>query len=143
LRIATFNVNGINGRLPVLLHWLAETGPDVVCLQELKAADERFPAAAIRAAGYGADWHGLPGDPGDTHSRYLGAAVAGILSGCLTCPTAIRRPAQSSTTAGATRPHRPGRSAYGQATLMLIPTPKPVLRAPLAVHPQCTRVPCI
>ena len=58
MRIATFNVNGINGRLPVLLRWLADALPDVVCLQELKAASERFPEAAIREAGYGAIWHG-------------------------------------------------------------------------------------
>jgi exodeoxyribonuclease-3 len=56
MRIATYNVNGVNGRLPNLLGWLAE--PDIVCLQELKAPDEKFPAAAIRAAGYGAIWHG-------------------------------------------------------------------------------------
>ena len=58
MRIATFNVNGINGRLPLLLRWLADALPDVVCLQELKAASERFPEAAIREAGYGAIWHG-------------------------------------------------------------------------------------
>jgi exonuclease III len=58
VKIATFNVNGINGRLPVLLRWLAEAAPDVVCLQELKAPQERFPAAALRDAGYGAIWHG-------------------------------------------------------------------------------------
>ena len=108
MRIATFNVNGINGRLPVLLRWLAEAEPDVVCLQELKAASERFPEAAIREAGYGAIWHGqkswngvailargaepietrrgLPGDPDDTHSRYIEAAVNGVLIGCLYLP---------------------------------------------------------
>jgi len=108
LRIATFNVNGINGRLPVLLRWLAEAGPDVVCLQELKAPQDRFPLAAIRAAGYGAIWHGqkswngvailargadpietrrgLPGDPDDMHSRYIEAAVMGVLVGCLYLP---------------------------------------------------------
>jgi exodeoxyribonuclease-3 len=108
VRIATFNVNGINGRLPVLLRWLAEGGPDVVCLQELKAPNDRFPEAAIREAGYGAIWHGqkswngvavlargaepietrrgLPGDPDDTHSRYLEAAVKGMLIGCLYLP---------------------------------------------------------
>jgi exodeoxyribonuclease-3 len=108
VRIATFNVNGINGRLPVLLRWLAETGPDFVCLQELKAASERFPEAAICDAGYGAIWHGqtnwngvailakkaepietrraLPGDPDDTHSRYIEAAVNGVLIGCLYLP---------------------------------------------------------
>src|SRR5213596_2138746 len=58
MKIATYNVNGINGRLPVLLRWLAEAAPDVVCLQELKAPQERFPAAALRDAGYGAIWHG-------------------------------------------------------------------------------------
>lgn len=99
--IATYNVNGINGRLPVLLEYLERSQPDVVCLQELKAPDERFPEKAIREAGYGAIWHGqarwngvamlargcdpvetrrgLPGDPGDEHSRYIEAAVDGVL----------------------------------------------------------------
>lgn len=108
MRIASYNVNGINGRLPVLLRWLEETKPDVVCLQELKAPDDKFPLAAIEAAGYGAIWHGqkswngvailarddqpletrrgLPGDPDDTHSRYIEAAVNGILIGCLYLP---------------------------------------------------------
>jgi exodeoxyribonuclease-3 len=108
MKIATFNVNGINGRLSVLLRWLAEAEPDVVCLQELKSPDERFPIAAIRAAGYGAVWHGqkswngvailarggdpietrrgLPGEPDDTHSRYIEAAVNGVLIGCLYLP---------------------------------------------------------
>ena len=58
MKIATFNVNGMNSRLLVLLRWLTEAEPDVVCLQELKAAQERFPEAAIREAGYGAIWHG-------------------------------------------------------------------------------------
>jgi exodeoxyribonuclease-3 len=58
LRIATFNVNGVNGRLPRLLEWLAETAPDVACLQEIKTDDTRFPADKLRAAGYGAIWHG-------------------------------------------------------------------------------------
>ena len=53
MRLATYNVNGINGRLPVVLEWLAATRPDVVCLQELKAPDERFPAEAIEQADYG------------------------------------------------------------------------------------------
>jgi exodeoxyribonuclease-3 len=97
MRIATYNVNGINGRLANLLGWLEEAAPDIVCLQELKAPDDKFPAAALRAAGYGAVWHGqkswngvailargaepeetrrgLPGDPDDTHSRYIEAAV--------------------------------------------------------------------
>lgn len=58
MKIATYNVNGVNGRLEVLLRWLEETAPDVVCLQELKAPDAKFPARAIEAAGYGAVWHG-------------------------------------------------------------------------------------
>ncbi|WP_136620823.1 MULTISPECIES: exodeoxyribonuclease III [Mesorhizobium] len=108
VRIATFNVNGVNGRLPVLLKWLGETGCDIVCLQELKASDAKFPADAIRQAGYGAIWHGqksyngvailargkeplerrrgLPGDPDDTHSRYIEAEVDGLVIGCLYLP---------------------------------------------------------
>lgn len=108
MKIATFNVNGINGRLSVLLDWLAEAEPDVVCLQELKAPNERFPVTALRDAGYGAVWHGqkswngvailargadpietgrgLPGDEEDMHSRYIEAAVGGILIGCLYAP---------------------------------------------------------
>jgi exodeoxyribonuclease III len=108
MKIATFNVNGINGRLSVLLRWLAEAEPDIVCLQELKAPQDKFPIAAIREAGYGAIWHGqkswngvailarasdpievrrgLPGDPDDTHSRYIEAAVRGLLIGCLYVP---------------------------------------------------------
>ena len=58
MKLATYNVNGVNGRLPVLLRWLAESQPDVVCLQELKSPDERFPAAALKDAGYDAIWHG-------------------------------------------------------------------------------------
>jgi exodeoxyribonuclease-3 len=107
-RIATFNVNGINGRLPILLRWLSETSPDVVCLQELKAPQEKFPAAAIRDAGYGAIWRGqkswngvailargadpietrreLPGDPDDSQSRYIEAAIDGLVVGCLYLP---------------------------------------------------------
>jgi exodeoxyribonuclease-3 len=108
VKIATFNVNGINGRLPVLLRWLAEGRPDAVCLQELKAPQDKFPEAAIRDAGYGAIWHGqrrwngvavlargqtpvetrrsLPGEKEDTHSRYIEAAVNGIIIGCLYLP---------------------------------------------------------
>ena len=114
MRIATFNVNGINGRLANLLAWLGEAHPDVACLQELKAPDERFPEAALEAAGYGAIWHGqkswngvailargctpvethrgLPGDPADLHSRYLEAAVGGILIGALYLPNGNPRP---------------------------------------------------
>lgn len=108
MRIATYNVNGVNGRLPVLLRWLDETQPDVVCLQELKAPQEKFPEEAITSAGYKAIWHGqkswngvailsrgadiheirrvLPGDPEDEHSRYIEAQVNGIRVGCLYLP---------------------------------------------------------
>jgi exodeoxyribonuclease-3 len=108
VKIATFNVNGANGRLPVLLRWLAEAEPDVVCLQELKAPPEKFPHAAIQAAGYGAIWHGqkswngvailargaepietrrgLPSDSDDAQSRYIEAAVNGVLIGCIYLP---------------------------------------------------------
>ena len=108
MKIATYNVNGVNGRLPVLLEWLAESKPDVVCLQELKAPQEKFPEAALRDAGYGAIWlgqkswngvailargetpretqRGLPEDPDPSHSRYLEASVNGILIGCLYLP---------------------------------------------------------
>ncbi len=114
MRIATYNVNGVNGRLPVLLRWLEETAPDVVCLQELKAPQEKFPEKAIRDAGYGAIWHGqkswngvailargcdplethrgLPGDPDDGQSRYIEAAVNGVLVGGLYLPNGNPRP---------------------------------------------------
>jgi exodeoxyribonuclease III len=58
VKLATFNVNGVNGRLPVLLRWLEEAAPDIVCLQELKASQEKFPVGPIRDAGYGAIWQG-------------------------------------------------------------------------------------
>ena len=58
MRIATYNVNGVNGRLPRLLEWLRETQPDIVCLQEIKTSDPKFPSAALEEAGYGAIWHG-------------------------------------------------------------------------------------
>lgn len=108
MKIATYNVNGVNGRLPVLLRWLEESAPDIVCLQELKAPQEKFPEQAIRDAGYNAIWHGqkswngvailardreikevrraLPGDPEDEHSRYIEAIVDGTVIGCLYLP---------------------------------------------------------
>ncbi|MGR9128697.1 exodeoxyribonuclease III [Rhizobium leguminosarum] len=108
MKIATYNVNGINGRLQILLRWLKEDAPDVVCLQELKTDDTGFPRKEIERAGYGAVWYGqrswngvailakgktpiltrrgLPGDPDDTHSRYIEAVVDGILIGCLYLP---------------------------------------------------------
>jgi exodeoxyribonuclease III len=108
MKIATYNVNGVNGRLAVLLRWLNETAPDIVCLQELKAPQEKFPEQAITEIGYQAIWHGqkswngvailsrnakpeeicraLPGDPEDEHSRYIEAKVNGIIVGCLYLP---------------------------------------------------------
>lgn len=108
MRIATFNINGINARLGALLQWLGETRPDVACLQELKAPHEKFPAGAIEAAGYHALWHGqkswngvailsrgeapheigraLAGEDDDVQSRYLEAIVGGIVIACLYLP---------------------------------------------------------
>lgn len=106
--IATYNVNGVNGRLPVLLKWLEAREPDIVCLQELKAPNERFPITEIEKAGYRAIWHGqkswngvailskatapieirrgLPGDPDDLHRRYIEAEIAGLTVACLYLP---------------------------------------------------------
>jgi exodeoxyribonuclease-3 len=114
MKIATFNINNINRRLPNLLDWLEAARPDVVCLQELKAADTQFPRKALEAAGYGAAWVGektwngvailargaepvvtrrrLPGDPDDRQARYLEAAVEGVLVGCLYLPNGNPRP---------------------------------------------------
>ena len=114
VKIATWNINGINRRLPLLLDWLAATKPDVVCLQELKSADAELPKAAIDAAGYGAVWHGqrtwngvavlardrepielrhaLPGDGDDHQSRYIEAAVAGIVVASLYLPNGNPQP---------------------------------------------------
>jgi len=108
MKIATYNVNGVNGRLPVLLRWLKETQPDVVCLQELKAPQEKFPEQAILDAGYNAIWlgqkswngvailarnteikelrRGLPGDEEDTQSRYIEALINGVVISCLYLP---------------------------------------------------------
>ncbi|HEY1707017.1 MAG TPA: exodeoxyribonuclease III [Rhizomicrobium sp.] len=114
MKIATFNVNNINRRLENLLAWLAEASPDVVCLQELKAADDAFPEAALRKAGYAAAWVGqrtwngvailargdtpvvirrrLPGDSADDQSRYLEAAVNGVVIACLYLPNGNPQP---------------------------------------------------
>jgi exodeoxyribonuclease-3 len=108
MKIATYNVNGINGRLPVLLRWLEEAKPDIVCLQELKAPQEKFPLQAINDAGYQAIWQGqkswngvailsrnteikevrrgLPGDEEDTQSRYIEAYAGDLLICCLYLP---------------------------------------------------------
>jgi exodeoxyribonuclease-3 len=114
VRIATFNINNINKRLPNLIAWLEAEQPDVVCLQELKAEDRAFPIAAIEAAGYGAVWRGqrawngvailakgmtpvltrraLPGDPADDQARYIEAAVRGVLIASIYLPNGNPQP---------------------------------------------------
>ena len=108
MKIVSYNVNGIKARLPRLLEYLEEQAPDVVCLQELKSSDETFPEADIRAAGYGAVWHGqkgfngvailargndpierkrgLAGEPEDEHSRYVEAEVNGVVIASIYLP---------------------------------------------------------
>ena len=114
MKIATFNINNVNKRLANLLDWLRTAEPDVVCLQELKATDSEFPRAAIEQAGYGAVWRGqkswngvailargcepivtqtkLPGDPADRESRYIEAAVNGVLVASLYAPNGNPQP---------------------------------------------------
>jgi exodeoxyribonuclease-3 len=114
MRIATYNVNGINARLPRLLEWLDETQPDVACLQELKADGDKIPAKAIEDAGYGAIWHGqkgfngaailakgaqpaerrrgLPDDPDETHSRYIEAEIGGVVIASIYLPNGNPQP---------------------------------------------------
>ncbi|PTS89383.1 exodeoxyribonuclease III [Sphingomonas sp. HMWF008] len=114
MKIVTFNINGIKARLPRLVEYLTEQQPDVVCLQELKTSDETFPEADIRAAGYGAIWHGqkswngvavlangqdpverqrgLAGEPEDEHSRYLEAEVNGVTIASLYLPNGNPQP---------------------------------------------------
>jgi len=114
VRIATYNVNGVNGRLPRLLQWLEETAPDVVCLQEIKTDDRKFPAEALKAAGYEALWHGqpshhgvailskrglplearrgLPGGDEDKQARYLEAEVGGIVVASVYLPNGNPQP---------------------------------------------------
>ena len=114
MRIATFNVNGINARLPRLLEWLDEAKPDVACLQELKAEGDKFPQSALEDAGYGVVWHGqkgfngvavlargtqpverrrgLPGDPEDVQSRYIEADVDGVVVASIYLPNGNPQP---------------------------------------------------
>lgn len=114
MKIATFNINNVNKRLDNLLAWLAQAEPDVVCLQELKADQEAFPADALHALGYGAVWHGerswngvailargqdpvltrssLPGNPEDRQARYIEAAVNGVLIASLYLPNGNPQP---------------------------------------------------
>lgn len=108
MKIATYNINGVNGRLPVLLRWLDDAKPDIVCLQELKAPQDKFPQQALADAGYNAVWQGqkmwngvailtkdreivqvrntLPGDQKDYQSRYIEAIVDQMLICCLYLP---------------------------------------------------------
>jgi exodeoxyribonuclease-3 len=108
MKLATFNINGIRARMPRLLEWLEREQPDIACLQELKCADEALPVGDIEAAGYGAVWHGqkgfngvailargaapairrigLPGDPDDSHSRYIEAEVGGLVVASIYLP---------------------------------------------------------
>jgi exodeoxyribonuclease III len=114
MKIATFNINNINKRFDVLAAWLEKARPDVVCLQELKCEQHRFPAADLHGLGYEAIWKGqrawngvailargvepvmtaesLPGDPADTHSRYIEAAIKGVLIGCIYLPNGNPQP---------------------------------------------------
>src|SRR5260221_14386895 len=114
MKIATFNINNINRRLPNLLRWLRSAKPDVVALQELKSTDEDFPVSAIAKAGYGAVWRGqktwngvailarkaepvlirteLPGDPDDREARYIEAAVKGIIVTSIYLPNGNPQP---------------------------------------------------
>ncbi len=114
MKIATFNINGVNRRLGNLTAWLAEAEPDVVCLQEIKSTDAAFPHAALEAVGYSAICHGqgphhgvailtrggapietrrgLPGDSDDREARYIEAACEGVLIGCLYLPNGNPRP---------------------------------------------------
>jgi exodeoxyribonuclease-3 len=114
MKIATFNINNVNRRLPNLLDWLKTAKPDIVCLQELKCTDAQFPVEAIRQAGYHAVWRGqrtwngvailsrgsapvvtrtsLPGDPKDEQARYIEAAIDGILIGCVYLPNGNPQP---------------------------------------------------
>ena len=114
MKIATFNINNVNRRLPNLLNWLKAAKPDIVCLQELKADDASFPQQALSEAGYSAVWLGqktwngvailargtdpvltrteLPGDRDDRQSRYIEAAVKGVLVGCLYLPNGNPQP---------------------------------------------------
>ena len=114
MKIATYNVNGVNGRLPRILDWLRETSPDVVCLQEIKTSDDKFPVRAFNEAGYGAVWHGqrshhgvailprgetpvevrrgLPGDDHDSQSRYLEADTRGLRVASIYLPNGNPQP---------------------------------------------------
>ncbi len=108
MKVTSFNINGIRARLPRLVEYLDRERPEVVCLQELKCADESLPVGDIEATGYRAVWHGqkgfngvailgldeapvlrqvgLPGDPDDSHSRYIEAEVHGLIVASIYLP---------------------------------------------------------
>ena len=108
MKLVTYNLNGIRARLPRLIEYLDREKPDIVCLQELKCADDSLPIVEIEAAGYRAVWHGqkgfngvailsrsgepilrqigLPGDPDDSHSRYIEADVDGLIVASIYLP---------------------------------------------------------
>ena len=114
MKVATYNVNGVNGRLPRLLEWLGETSPDIVCLQEIKTTDEKCPARALQDAGYSSLWcgqrshhgvailakgerpvetqRGLPGDELDSQARYLEADVKGLVVASVYLPNGNPQP---------------------------------------------------
>ncbi len=115
MKIATYNLNGINARLPRLVEWLDEQKPDIVCLQELKASDEKIPADKIEEAGYRGVWHGqkafngvaiivrdgleielrqkgLPGDPDDEQSRYIEAEIGDLIVASIYLPNGNPQP---------------------------------------------------
>lgn len=113
MKIATFNVNNVTKRLPNLLAWLRAAKPDIACLQELKTAQDGFPEAELRKAGYRSAWVGekswngvailsrkeavvirraLPGDAADGQSRYIEAAVGGVVIACLYAPNGNPQP---------------------------------------------------
>ena len=108
MKLVSYNLNGIRARLPRLVEYLDEQKPDLLCLQEVKCADDSFPIEDLKAAGYDGVWHGqkgfngvailtpgapptlrrmgLPGDPDDTHSRYIEAEVDGLTIASLYLP---------------------------------------------------------
>src|SRR5271168_5201674 len=169
MKIATFNINNVRRRLPNLLNWLAEANPDVVCLQELKATDAEFPAEAIKEAGYEAIWRGqktwngvailskwkpiktlseLPCDPTDTQSRYIEAAVNGIVVDSLYAPNGNPQPGPkfdyklawlkrlTPTRLNSTRPERP--SCWREITTLCRQTSTSTQRSPGIVTPCCS-----
>ena len=156
MRIATYNINGINKRLPNLLAWLAATAPDVVCLQELKAETTAFPEAALTNAGYHAAWVGqrtwngvamlardapiitrraLPGDPADHQARYIEAAIQGVLVACIYAPNGNPQPGpkfayklawNERLLAHATTLHQAGIPAILAGDFNIVPTPSDI-----------------